>query len=71
MAETNDPRYPIGHFAPPETVTPEDLRYAILTISEMPEQLREAVRSLDESQMDTPYREGGLFVALNRRLILR
>src|SRR5215469_1298693 len=59
MPDTSDPRYPIGRFARPDSITPEDLRYAILTISEMPEQLREAVRSLDESQLDTPYREGG------------
>ena len=59
LFQTNDPRYPIGKFAPPETITPEDRRYAILTISEMPEQLREAVRSLSEQQLDTPYREGG------------
>jgi hypothetical protein len=55
----SDPRYPIGRFSPPESITEEDLRYAILTISEMPEQLREAVRSLDEEQLNTPYREGG------------
>ncbi len=55
----NDPRYPIGRFTPPESVTPEDRRGAILTISEMPEQLREAVRALSEEQLDTPYREGG------------
>lgn len=54
-----DPRYPIGRFAAPQGITPEDLRYAIFTISEMPEQLREAVRSLNEEQLDTPYREGG------------
>lgn len=59
VSQTNDPRYPIGRFTPPETVTAEDRRYAILTISEMPEQLREAVRSLSEHQLDTPYREGG------------
>lgn len=59
MPETSDPRYPIGRFTPPDIITPEDLRYAILTISEMPEQLREAVRSLDEGQLDTPYRDGG------------
>lgn len=59
MSETIDPRYPIGRFSAPETITPEDLRYAILTLSEMPEQLREAVRSLDEGQLSTPYREGG------------
>jgi uncharacterized damage-inducible protein DinB len=63
MPDTNelasDPCYPIGRFAPPEGITQEDLRHAIFTISEMPEQLREAVRSLDEDQLDTPYREGG------------
>jgi uncharacterized damage-inducible protein DinB len=55
----NDPRYPIGRFTPPDDITSEDRRDAILTISEMPEQLREAVRSLSEEQIDTPYREGG------------
>lgn len=59
MPEINDPRYPIGQFTPPETITPEDRNDAILTISEMPEQLREAVRSLNEEQLDTPYRDGG------------
>jgi len=59
MPEATDPRYPIGRFIPPESITAEDRRYAILTISEMPEQLREAVRSLSEEQLDTPYREGG------------
>jgi uncharacterized damage-inducible protein DinB len=63
MRETNisetDPRYPIGRFAPPQTITREDLDDAILTISEMPEQLREAVRSLNDAQLNTPYREGG------------
>ena len=55
----HDPRYPIGQFAPPETITAEDRRYAILTLAELPEQLREAVRPLDPEQQNTPYREGG------------
>ncbi len=55
----NDPCYPIGRFTAPRSITPEDRRDAILTISEMPEQLREAVRSLNEEQLDTRYREGG------------
>ncbi|HEY4008787.1 MAG TPA: putative metal-dependent hydrolase [Acidobacteriaceae bacterium] len=63
MSESNvsqtDPRYPIGRFSAPENLTADDLRHAIVTISEMPEQLREAVRSLNEEQLDTPYREGG------------
>lgn len=55
----HDPRYPIGNFAPPATITPEDRRYAIETIAELPENLHEAVRGFDEAQLDTPYRDGG------------
>lgn len=55
----HDPRYPIGRFSPAETATVEDRRYAIFTLAEMPEQLREAVRGLDDEQLNTPYREGG------------
>jgi uncharacterized damage-inducible protein DinB len=58
-AEPHDPRYPIGKFAPPTTITAEDRRYAIQTLADMPELLREAVRGLDDEQMNTPYREGG------------
>ena len=56
---TSDPRYPIGKFVSPDIVMPEDRRYAILTLAEAPEQLREAVRPLDADQMNTPYRKGG------------
>ncbi len=55
----HDPRYPIGRFDPPETITAEDRRYAILNLAELPEQIREAVRPLDPDQQNTPYREGG------------
>lgn len=58
-AAPHDPRYPIGRFVSPETITPEDRRYAILTLAEAPEQLREAVRPLDSEQLNTPYRQGG------------
>lgn len=58
-ASVHDPRYPIGRFAAPVAITPEDRTYGILTIAEMPEQLREAVRGLDDEQQNTPYREGG------------
>lgn len=58
-ALAHDPRYPIGRFSPPETVTEEDRRYAIFSLAEMPEQLREAVRGLSDDQLNTEYREGG------------
>lgn len=54
-----DPRYPIGPFTLPANVTLEDRRFAILTLAELPEQLREAVRPLDEDQRNAPYRAGG------------
>ena len=59
MSESLDPRYPIGDFTPPATITPEDRRDAILTLAEMPEQLRESIRHLSTTQIDTPYRDGG------------
>ena len=54
-----DPRYPVGKFQPTATVTDEDRSFAVQTLAEMPELLREAVRGLDEDQLNTPYREGG------------
>jgi len=54
-----DLRYPAGKFAPPTVITPELRTQAVITLSDMPSQLREAVRRLDADQMNTPYREGG------------
>jgi uncharacterized damage-inducible protein DinB len=59
MSDAPDPRYPIGKFTPPTTISPKDRRAAILTIEQMPELLRKAVRDLDTDQLNTPYREGG------------
>jgi hypothetical protein len=59
MSDEKDPRYPIGKFTPPSTISREDRRNAILTIQQLPEKMRAAVRDLDAVQLDTPYREGG------------
>ena len=59
MSLTPDLRYPIGKFTPSTTITREDRCAAILTIEQMPARLRDAVRDLDATQLDTPYREGG------------
>jgi uncharacterized damage-inducible protein DinB len=58
-APAQDVRYPIDEFRAPSTITAEDRRYALVTIAEMPEALREALRKLDTDQINTPYREGG------------
>lgn len=54
-----DPRYPVGKFASPATITPDDRTGAIATLAELPEQLRNAVDGLNAAQLNTPYRDGG------------
>ncbi len=54
-----DPRYPVGRFTPPATISPDDRTDAIATLAELPEQLRNAVDGLSYAQLGTPYREGG------------
>jgi uncharacterized damage-inducible protein DinB len=54
-----DPRYPVGKFVVPETITPDERTGAIATLAELPEQLRNAVDGLDAAQLNTPYRDGG------------
>ena len=49
VVQPSDPRYPIGRFTAPDPITPEDRAYAVLSLAEMPEQLREALRGLFES----------------------
>ncbi|MDF2431892.1 MAG: hypothetical protein JWP44_1523 [Mucilaginibacter sp.] len=52
-------KFPTGKFKPPVSYTAEDLRGWITTIKEFPGRLRQAIISLNEKQLDTPYRTGG------------
>jgi len=54
-----DPRYPIGKFERPETITESQRRAFIGTIAEAPARLASAVAGLAPAQLDTPYRPGG------------
>jgi DinB superfamily len=54
-----DPRYPVGRFTAPSTISPDERIDAIATLAELPEQLRNAVDGLSFAQLGTPYREGG------------
>ncbi len=56
---TSDPRYPIGRFERPESITPSELRDAIAVLAETPGLLRNAVDGLKAPRLATPYREGG------------
>lgn len=55
----NDPRYPVGKLVRKSVLEPQVRAQAIATIAALPFQLADAVRGLDQQQLDTPYREGG------------
>jgi len=54
-----DPRYPVGNFEMPAPVTPARRQQAMDEIAATPAKLRAAAKGLNDSQLDTPYREGG------------
>ena len=59
MSELDVLRYPIGRFAPPASSLPSIRAAHIQTLRLLPERLRAAVADLSDTQLDTPYREGG------------
>ena len=54
-----DPRYPVGDFEMPTQITAIARGNAIREIASVPEKLRAAVNGLNDTKLDTPYREGG------------
>jgi uncharacterized damage-inducible protein DinB len=54
-----DPRYPVGKFAMPADISPATRTQAIQDIAATPQKIRAAVSGLNDSQLDTPYRDGG------------
>ena len=56
---TPDLRYPIGEFTLPAVITAAMRDHALNGITALPAKMREAVRGLSESQLDTRYRPDG------------
>ncbi len=54
-----DPRYPIGKFSYTGPLTADQKKQCLDNIEQTPARLREAVRGLSDTQLDTPYRDGG------------
>ena len=52
-------KYSTGKFIAPVSYTSEDLRKWITTVKELPGRVRQAIMTLNEKQLDTPYRTGG------------
>jgi hypothetical protein len=59
MTDLDDLRYPIGRFSPPANSLPGIRAAQIQTLRMLPERLRAAVAGLNDTQLDTLYREGG------------
>lgn len=57
--DKTDPRYPTGPFTFDPDVTPEKRQKAIAAIRATPAALRAAVKGLTDTQVNTPYRDGG------------
>ena len=55
----SDLRFPIGQYDRQAIPSDDDVRAAIVQISETPRQLRTAAEGLTNEQLDTPYRPGG------------
>ena len=59
MADLDNLRYPIGKFSPPAAGTPGVRVGQIETLRLLPGRLRDAVKGLNDAQLDTRYRDGG------------
>jgi hypothetical protein len=59
MTDQDDLRYPVGRFRAPATSMPGIRAAHVETLHLLPERLRAAVSGLNESQLDTSYRDGG------------
>jgi len=54
-----DPRFPIGKFSAPSSITKDEVVGAIACLADLPTELRNAVQGLNFGQLNTPYRDGG------------
>jgi len=52
-------KYPIGKFKSPSAFSAEETNGWIRTIEALPAKLRKVVSTLNDDQLDTPYRDGG------------
>jgi uncharacterized damage-inducible protein DinB len=59
MTDQGDLRYPVGRFSPPAASVPGIRAEHMETLRQLPERLCAAIVGLDDTQLDTPYREGG------------
>ena len=54
-----DPRFPVGRFSYDGPLSDEQRKKLLDDVAQTPAKLRAAVNGLSDSQLDTPYRDGG------------
>lgn len=59
MEELEKLKYPIGHFKCPENITNDNVLNWIEVLETLPKRLSDLVDNFSDSQLNTPYREGG------------
>ena len=59
MAMNENLLYPIGKYKKPDHIDVGQRKSFIQEIASAPKELRKAVEGLNDSQLNTPYREGG------------
>lgn len=59
MTDQEQLRYPLGRFSASNPLIPAERSAQIKVLRDLPQALRSAVAGLSESQLDTPYRDGG------------
>jgi uncharacterized damage-inducible protein DinB len=59
MEDLEELRYPVGRFRPLDASTLGIRAAQIETLRRLPERLRAAVNGLSDTQLDSPYRDGG------------
>ncbi|MEP2057675.1 YfiT family bacillithiol transferase [Maribacter litoralis] len=59
MEELEKLKYPIGHFKCPENITNDNILNWIEVLETLPKRLSDLVENFSDSQLNTPYREGG------------
>lgn len=56
---STDPRYPLGPMPTPLSLSAGERETALTQLRLLPAELRAAIHGLNNTQLDTPYREGG------------
>jgi uncharacterized damage-inducible protein DinB len=58
-AELEKLKYPTGKYTAPEKIKKSEVKRWIREIDKLPKRLKDAVKTMSEEQLDTPYRDGG------------